>query len=204
MLKTPACIKSLQHEKIIFTTAGNYSSFFLSKTGKIFACGRNIKGELGMLNQTQLNEPLQIEFPGDERFMYVVCREYSVMAISQGSKHVWVWGENACHKLGIESKDADERIKSQIRRSGKKSLTSAYDPTIDNVPNKKSRLTRLRILPAGAGNPRQKEHAGPVRLGRPGRRAQCADRFGGATVDSRQQGVHGAVAARPGLGRQNG
>ena len=107
-------------------------------------CGSNNKGELGFSNCTKIESPTQIEFPGNEAFIYIVCRNESVMAISKKTKQIWVWGENSYFKLGMVTQDANK-----ITGAFTKSMNANKQNFFENVfssSNAKKEIMKSKLL----------------------------------------------------------
>lgn len=132
-MNTPTRIKALESQKVLYTSVGNNVSFFLTKSGKVFVCGTNKRGELGLPRVKRVKEPRQVEFPGGETFIIIVCKQHSVVAISQKKKSVWVWGENFYHKLGVKSEEARSKARAKKKQFQDTPQASIYDPVHDDL-----------------------------------------------------------------------
>ncbi|KAK9503277.1 hypothetical protein O3M35_011880 [Rhynocoris fuscipes] len=103
----PSCVKSLKPKKCIHVACGRAHSLFLSDTGKVYACGNNDEGQLG------LGDVLLRDIPEE------IASLNSVKQLSAGSCHsaaltisgqVFVWGSNKEGQLGINTDQSSASI----------------------------------------------------------------------------------------------
>ena len=81
-------------------TQGRNHSLFLDSDGKIYSCGRNASGELGLGNTDNKTTPQHITFLNNIRITDIVAGYSTSLALTNKGK-VYAWGYNANGELGL-------------------------------------------------------------------------------------------------------
>ncbi len=99
-------------EKIIAVTAGMFSSFFVTAGGRVFVCGSNDHGQLGLRNDEDRDVPTKIseEIFGGEKIIAVAAGcSHSIFVMQSG--RVFVCGSNDHGQLGLGlGRDEDRNV----------------------------------------------------------------------------------------------
>ncbi|XP_065203176.1 X-linked retinitis pigmentosa GTPase regulator-like [Planococcus citri] len=102
----PSCVKSLKPEKVKHVACGRVHTVFTTENGKVYSCGCNTDGQLGIGDSEMLD---YVALP-----MFVTELEDEIIQVSAGSQHsalltakgtVYVWGSNSDGQLGLVQSD---------------------------------------------------------------------------------------------------
>lgn len=92
-------VTALDNEVIAFVAAGAYASAMVGTSGRVWVCGENTHGCLGLGDETMRLEPVQIPEFGAARTVYVSMHDH--VAAVQSDNTVYVWGHNNYWQLGL-------------------------------------------------------------------------------------------------------
>jgi len=81
-------------------TVAGWSVLFLTSSGRLYGCGRNQNGELGIGNTTQQNTPTLISSLTNVTAAAMSAPYHSVIAVTSGGL-VYTWGYNYSGQLGL-------------------------------------------------------------------------------------------------------
>ncbi|XP_052894618.1 probable E3 ubiquitin-protein ligase HERC4 [Anopheles moucheti] len=114
-------------EDVTQAACGTTHTLFLTKEGKIYACGNNDHGQLGHDTDTLPNKR-----PRMSRFKLLTSLEnYIIMNISCGTAHslaltnwgqVFSWGSNAVGQLGLDAENGRQQTPRMIKAIGAKHI----------------------------------------------------------------------------------
>mmetsp|Transcript_216 Transcript_216/g.378 ORF Transcript_216/g.378 Transcript_216/m.378 type:complete len:805 (+) Transcript_216:165-2579(+) len=110
----PVELTSFKKEGIIIkdVICGDYHSIFLSENGKLWSCGKNSQGQLGLEDTAPRTVPHPITFFDDMNITHVSCGEnHSIVVVD--NREVYGFGTNARGQLGLDD------TKSNIKRPTK-------------------------------------------------------------------------------------
>ncbi|KTD06363.1 Regulator of chromosome condensation, rcc (substrate of the Dot/Icm secretion system) [Legionella gratiana] len=96
----PIEVKFLKNETITCIAAGGYFSLFLSKTGKVYACGDNECGQLGFGEEEDELEPTEIIALENKEIISIAAGDDFSLFLSKSGK-VYTCGENEYGQLGL-------------------------------------------------------------------------------------------------------
>ncbi|XP_065332250.1 uncharacterized protein ca isoform X2 [Cloeon dipterum] len=95
----PRLIESLSDEDIIQVSAGQYHSLALSKSGKVFAWGWGVHGQLGNGSTDDQNVPMPIATLA-HKVVVQVCGAHGHSVVLTDDGEVWAFGSGAFGQLG--------------------------------------------------------------------------------------------------------
>ena len=82
---------------------GEKHTIFVASNGKVYGCGFNSSGQLGLGNTTQQNTPVEITyFLGSELFSDVICGRFNTILVASDNK-IYGCGYNGFGKFGLEN-----------------------------------------------------------------------------------------------------
>ncbi|CAG2104247.1 unnamed protein product, partial [Medioppia subpectinata] len=100
----PEIISYLNDKNIIQISCGFHHTLALTSDGRVYAWGRNDFGQIGCGNNNDMIcTPIELLF-GDFKIQSVYCFYNSSFAITSDG-HVFSWGQNKNHKLGLNITD---------------------------------------------------------------------------------------------------
>ena len=90
--------------KIVYIAAGNSHTIFLTDEGKVWVCGKNSEGQLGLGDNTSRNIPTALISPSENfylnKIVSVACGfSHNVFLTDTGQ--IWVCGDNSEGQLGL-------------------------------------------------------------------------------------------------------
>lgn len=97
----PLLIESLKDEIISTIALGFNHSLFLSKTGKVYGCGENLKGKLGLGHDNDCyDKPLLLTHLQEQKIVMVVTGDAHTLCLT-AEGNVYGFGSNAKGQLGL-------------------------------------------------------------------------------------------------------
>lgn len=98
--QTTQCVKFLTGKQIISIAACNAHSLFLDNTGKVWSCGNNQVGQLGLMNKCTRVLPVLIDDLKNEKIVQISAANNYSMFLSDSGK-LWVCGLNNYGQFGL-------------------------------------------------------------------------------------------------------
>lgn len=96
----PTLVSALQDKKIIAIVTGNIHSLFLTNEGKVYSCGYNSHGQLGLGHSNEETTPQLITAFKDKKIIAIaVGDDYSLFLTVEGE--VYSCGKNSDGQLGL-------------------------------------------------------------------------------------------------------
>jgi alpha-tubulin suppressor-like RCC1 family protein len=88
--------------KVVQAACGWCHTLFLTEEGEVYACGRNIDGELGIGHTIDQTTPVKVEFPENVKISEVACAAnyVSFARSSEGAVYSWGYNNDGCLGLG--------------------------------------------------------------------------------------------------------
>jgi alpha-tubulin suppressor-like RCC1 family protein len=111
----------------VAVAAGGNHSLIVTASGKVFAFGDNIYGQLARSSATARSGTLaEVIFPGlSTKIVSVAAGADHNLALDENGG-VWVWGRNDSGQLGKNTRTSVERTPARIISSGAKSVAAGY------------------------------------------------------------------------------
>ncbi|OTF82930.1 RCC1 domain containing protein [Euroglyphus maynei] len=100
LIVEPRKIQRLCGRKIVEFSAGRNHILARSKNGKIFACGSNEFGQLGIYGSESINIPIQIGALQNEHIIGIACGAFHSLALTKRGL-LFGWGFNFWGQLGL-------------------------------------------------------------------------------------------------------
>jgi alpha-tubulin suppressor-like RCC1 family protein len=98
----PQEISFLKNEKIIDIACGNEHTIILTEK-KLYACGSNNKGQLGLGHNRDQSSPQEIVSFKNEKVKQIECGGFHTFVLTE--KYLYGFGENDFGQLGIGNKE---------------------------------------------------------------------------------------------------
>ncbi|XP_032222416.2 ultraviolet-B receptor UVR8 isoform X3 [Nematostella vectensis] len=95
----------LRHDAVMEVACGDQHSAFITKKGRMFCCGDNTYGQLGVhLNDNQddhvtYNVAVRVRVPTDFRCVHVACGDSHTAVVTDGGE-IFTWGRGKGGRLG--------------------------------------------------------------------------------------------------------
>ncbi|KAL8617882.1 hypothetical protein ACOMHN_016538 [Nucella lapillus] len=99
----PMCIKSLKHERCTLAACGRSHTLIATESGRLYACGANGEGQLGVVGVRESRVPVHIASVRPASWTKLAAGCEHSMALSEEGQ-VWVWGSNGEGQLGLEGR----------------------------------------------------------------------------------------------------
>ncbi|KAK7603721.1 hypothetical protein V9T40_003720 [Parthenolecanium corni] len=99
-INKPSCIKSLKPDKVKHVACGRVHTIFTTENGKVYSCGRNTDGQLGIGDNETLDYaalPMFVTEIDDEIVQLTAGSHHSLLLTAKGT--VYGWGSNANGQL---------------------------------------------------------------------------------------------------------
>ena len=87
--------------KITSIQAGEYASYFLTDNGRVYSCGRNLEGQLGLGDTTNRTEPILISTNIGSLTITSISSQGSHVFFITNTNNVYTCGNNAQGRLGL-------------------------------------------------------------------------------------------------------
>ena len=89
-------------ERIVQLVAGTYHTLALTSTGRLWGCGHNHSGQLGLGNTIEQHTfmPITIALADGEQITQLVAGDYYTLALTSAGR-LWSCGNNSCGQLGL-------------------------------------------------------------------------------------------------------
>lgn len=132
VVQLPQKVKRLGKEElggdvVLQVDGGNHHTLFLTKGGKVYACGRSNAGQLGLADDDEafknridpdfVPEPVLVTFPDpDDPIVHISSGPHNNMAVTKGGA-LYCWGQGVQGELGV----ADEEVRTPkviVRKEG--------------------------------------------------------------------------------------
>lgn len=91
---------NLEGEQVIGVGCCSMTTTLLTKSGKLFSCGKNDCGQLGTGNTTDKNKPTIVPFPPEYQIRDFHCGHKTVLVLTTTGK-IFGWGCNDHAQLGL-------------------------------------------------------------------------------------------------------
>lgn len=83
-------------------SCGGYHTIFLDNEGRVYVCGKNSDGQLGVYSRKSINKPKILDYFGDKYITDISCGfAHSVVLVDPS--HVYVTGQGKHGQLGLEN-----------------------------------------------------------------------------------------------------
>ena len=100
--------------KITNIQAGEFASYFLTDNGKVYSCGRNAEGQLGLGDTTNRTEPILISTNIGTLTITSISSQGSHVFFLTNTNTVYTCGNNAQGRLGLGDATTNRSIPTQI------------------------------------------------------------------------------------------